>query len=75
VPAGRVPATLRIAWPAVKVAVIAEEPELLTRVNVLDPVPVFAATFKVVEPVLPNVVVIVSDVEVIRIVGLTVTDR
>jgi hypothetical protein len=59
----------------VKVAVIAEEPELLTLENVLDPVPVFAATFSVVDPVLPNVVVIVSEVEVIRIAGLTVTDR
>ena len=57
------------------VAVIADEPELLILEKVLEPVPVFAATFSVVEPVLPNVVVTVSEVEVICIVGLTVTDR
>jgi hypothetical protein len=75
VPAGKVPATLRTTWPVVNVAVIADEPELLTLEKVLDPVPVFAATFSVIEPDLPNVVVIVSEVEVIRSAGLTVTDR
>jgi hypothetical protein len=57
------------------VAVIAEEPELLTLENVLTPVPVLAATFKVVLPFLPNVVVTVSEVVVIRRAGLTATDR
>ena len=56
-----------------KVAVMADEPELLTLEKVLDPVPVPAATFKVEVPVLPKVVVIVSDVAVISIEGLTVT--
>ena len=52
---------------------MADEPELLTLEKVLDPVPVPAATFKVEVPVLPKVVVIVSDVAVISIEGLTVT--
>ena len=69
------PATLRTTWPVVNVAVIADEPELLILEKVLGPVPVLAATFSVVEPVLANVVVIVSEVEVLCIVGFTVTER
>jgi hypothetical protein len=75
VPAGKFPATLRTTWPEVNVAVIADEPELLTLEKELDPVPVFNATFSVVVPVRPNVVVIVSEVAVITGAGLIVTDR